>query len=262
MAYTLQDLAFGIGGTSGTPTGGCWAKLNQRADLLAGGIYQSLQDGILELSRDYRFQALERKGPQYTLAANPNPSGVDNAVSNDSLVQTADVGKVTNLIPNLFRYFTYPLSVSGGNAGSNLAWKTIDALELMLNLPGIPTYFTRYQDKYWLAPVQQTNLIIFLRYQIEHPFSNPPVSTDTFYLPNEWKEIAEYAGAYRFAINLRLLDYAAQYHTILFGDPEFQRSSGATGMPGLIFRRVMQMESDSTSMMRQLRVNVARPASR
>lgn len=254
--YTLQDLAFGVGGTPGAPTGGVWGKLSQRQDLLALGVYQWIQDAILELSRDYRFQGLERTGPQVSLTANVNN------YTNDFFIQMADAGKVTNLIPNLFRFFNYPLNATGGNSGSNLAWKTIDAIELMLNLPGIPTYFTRYQDKYWLAPVQQAPLVCYMRYQIEHPFSNPAIAADPFLLPNEWKEIAEYAASLRGATNLRMLDYASQYHTTLFGDPEFQRSSGATGMPGLIFRRVMQMESDSTSMMRQIRVNVSSPPSR
>jgi len=251
MAYTLQDLAFGIGGTASVPTGGVWSKLNQRSDLVTLGIYQWLQDAILELSRDYRFPDLEKTGPNFTLTANLNN------YTNDNLIQVADAGKVTNLIPNIFRFFNYPIgSTSQGAAGSNLAWKTIDAIELMLNLPGIPTYFTRYQNKYWFAPVQQSPLVVYMRYQIEHPFSAVPVAGDPFLLPNEWKEIAEYAAAYRGAINLRLLDYASQYHTILFGDPEFQRSSGATGMPGLIFRRITQMEGDSISMMKQIRVHV------
>lgn len=251
MPYTLQDLAWGIGGTSIAPTGGVWSKLNQRSDLESLGVYQWLMDAILELSRDYRFPDLERTGPNVTLTANVNN------YSNDALIQPTDVGKVTNLIPNFFRYFNYPIgSIATGAAGSNLIWKTIDAIELMLNLPGVPAYFTRYQNKYWVAPVQISPLIAYLRYQIEHPFSNPPAKTDPFMLPNEWREIAEYAAAYRGAINLRLLDYAQSYHTILFGDPEFQRSSGATGMPGLIFRRITQMEGDSTSMMKQIRVHV------
>lgn len=254
MPYTLQDLAFGIGGTPAAPTGGVWSKLSQRSDLLTQGIYQWLQDAILELSRDYRFPDLERTGPNFSLTA-----GLNN-YTNDNLIQVTDAGKVTNLIPNIFRFFNYPIgSITQGASGSNLAWKTIDAIELMLNLPGIPSYFTRYQNKYWFAPVQQSPLVVYMRYQIEHPFSAVPVGTDVFMLPNEWKEIAEYAGAYRGAINLRLLDYASQYHNIVFGDPEFQRSSGATGMPGLIFRRITQMEGDSTSMMKQIRVRVSSP---
>lgn len=251
MSYTLQDIVFGIGGTAGAPTGGIWTKLAQRTDLVSAGVYQETAQAILELSRSYRFPDLERTGPNYTLTTNLNN------YTNDNLIQPADAGKVTNLIPNIFRFFNYPIgSTSTGAPGSNLIWKTIDAIELMLNLPGIPTYFTRYQNKYWFAPVQQSPIVVYMRYQIEHPFSAIPVPSDTFLLPNEWLEIAEYAGALRMAKNIRMLDYANDYHTTLFGDPEFQRSSGATGMPGLIFRRITQMEGDSTSMMKQIRVHV------
>jgi hypothetical protein len=97
-----------------------------------------------------------------------------------------------------------------------------------------------------------------MRYQVEHPFSSPPSGADDFLLDNDWREIAEYAAAERGAINLRMTDYATNYHTILFGDPEFERSSGARGNPGLIFRRISQMESDSESQMKQIRPMVPR----
>jgi hypothetical protein len=92
-----------------------------------------------------------------------------------------------------------------------------------------------------------------MRYQVEHPFSTPPSGQDDFLLDNDWREIAEYAAAERGAINLRMTDYATNYHQILFGDPEFERSSGGRGNPGLIFRRISQMEGDSESQMRQIR---------
>jgi hypothetical protein len=141
----------------------------------------------------------------------------------------------------------------GINPGSQLLWRTVDALELMFNTPGIPAYFTRFGTTIRVAPVPWAAFPMFLRYQVEHPFSSPPNGQDSFYLDNDWREIAEYAAAERGAINLRMMDYAQSYHTILFGDPEFERSSGARGNPGLIFRRISQLESDSESHMKQLR---------
>jgi hypothetical protein len=253
MAYTLQDLAFGVGGTPAAPLGGVWAKLAGRQDLVARGVYGWLQEAILELSRNYRFEQLEKTGPLFTCTP-----GIGNyAISN--FEQPADSGKVVNLIPSLFRYFSYPINATGANAGSTLSWKTIDALELMLNTPGIPTYFTRYSGQIWIAPLPITPLTMYLRYQIEHSFTSAAAPTDPFLLPNEWKDIAEYSAAIRGATNIRMLDYASQYHQTLFGDPDFQRSSGGTGQPGLIFRRISQMEGDSQSQMRQIRVQVSRP---
>jgi hypothetical protein len=253
VAYTLQDLAFGVGGTPAAPTGGVYAKLANRQDLIARGVYGWLQESILELSRDYRFENLEKTGPVVPLILNQSKYAMS------YFQQPADVGTEVNLIPSLFRYFSTPINVTGANAGSTLAWKTIDTMELMINTPGTPTYFTRYGAQIWVAPLPQTPLQVYLRYQVEHPFIAPAAGpTDVFLLPNEWKDITEYAAAQRGAINIRMLDYASQYHTMLYGDPEFQRSSGGRGMPGLIFRRITQMEGDSESQMRQIQVHVSK----
>src|ERR1035441_5774648 len=109
--YTLQDIAFGIGGTPSAPTGGVWSKLSQRQDLLANGVYQWIQDSILELSRDTRFQYLERTGPQFTLVPGTNNYNINN------FLLTGDQNAQINLIPSLFRFFN-PYQGSGQtNAG-------------------------------------------------------------------------------------------------------------------------------------------------
>lgn len=256
MPYTLNDIAFGVNGSDTAPTGGVWALLSQRQDLIANGIYQWIGEALLEMSRNFRFQGLERTGPEFTLI----PHQVSYAITN--FVNPADLPVIVNLIPSFFRYFS-PLNSVGANAGSTLAWKTINALELMFNTPGVPTYFTRYQDAIWVAPRPNQALVTYMRYQIEHPFSMSfgkpePSPDDAFLLPNEWKDIIEFAAAQRGAVVLRMLDYAGQYHNVLYGDPEFQRSSGGRGNPGLIHRRISQMEGDSTSMMKQIRVEVRR----
>lgn len=248
--YVLDDLMFGIGQTPVTPKGGVTAKLAMRSDLLSLGGYTWLMDSILELSRNFRFQWLEQTGPLVYM--NPGQS----SYSLDLFLNPGDAGKVANLIPSIFRYFlpfTPIPSLQGVNPGSQLLWKTVDALELMFNTPGIPAYFTRYGTQIRVAPVPWESFPMFMRYQVEHPFASPPLGSDPFLLDNDWREIAEYAAAERGAINLRMMDYAAQYHQTLFGDPEFERSSGARGNPGLIFRRISQFESDSESQMRQIR---------
>lgn len=252
--YILSDLLYGIGQNSTSPKGGIYGKLANRTDLEAQGAYTWIMDAILELSRAYRFQLLERTGPLFTTTAGQYAYNIEN------FYQPADVGFTTNLIPNLFRYYL-PYSAVPGivNAGSNLEWKTVDAQELMFNTPGVPSYFTRYAGQILISPVPNGAYPMYLRYQIQHPFSQPPVAGDKFLLDDEWREIAEYASAERGAVNLRMMDYAAQYHTTVFGDPEFERSSGGRGMPGLIFRRITQMEGDSESMAKQIRPMVSRP---
>lgn len=242
---TLQDLAWGIGATSSAPTGGVWNCLTQRQDL-EPYVYQWLADSILEIARDYRFNLLERTGPTVQL--------VPNQASYDYDFFMVDVLDNPLLVPSFYIYYSANApSVTGNNPGTVLLYKTVDSLELMFNTPGVPAYWTRYQNQVWIAPIPQQSYYGYMRYQKQSPFSSPPAAEDQYLLPDEWREIIEYAAAERGAIKLRMLDYATMYHTLLFGDPDFQRSSGGTGQPGLIFRRVSQMESDSTSQMRQIR---------
>jgi len=248
---TLQDLAWGIGATSGAPTGGVWDCLTQRQDL-EPKIYQWIADSILELSRDYRFNLLEKTGPLVSLIA--GQASYD--YSYFTILASKDI---PNLVPSFYIYYEpYPPTSINNNPGTVLQYKTIDSLELMFNTPGTPAYWSRFENKIWIAPVPIQAYYGYMRYQKQSPFSSPPIATDPYLMPDEWREIVEYAAAMRGAIKLRMLDYAAQYHTILFGDPEFQRSSGGTGQPGLIARRVTQIESDSTSQMRQLRPQIRR----
>ena len=263
MAYTMDDILWGVGGTPLLPLGGVWSLLAVRSDLVQRGIYQWVTDAILNLSRNFRFPALEKSGPIVPLVQGQTD------YPNNTLIQPADINLVTNLIPSWVRFFNpYNPVVTPGtstNSSSTLKWKTVDALELMFNTPGIPTWFTRYGNIYKVAPVPDTNYNSYLRYQLEHTFTGSTagkpqaVAADTFLLPNEWKIIAEYATAQIGATTLRMMDYATQYHTILYGDPEFQRSSEGRGNPGLIYRLISQMEGDSTSMMRSIRVAVAAP---
>jgi hypothetical protein len=93
-----------------------------------------------------------------------------------------------------------------------------------------------------------------MRYQIQHPISNPPVLTDEIFLDDDWREIIEYAAALRGAGDLRMLDYATQYHSILYGDPSKPRDVG------LIAARVSMLENDMVSNqgMRQIRPLIRR----
>lgn len=252
--YTLTDLMFGIGANATNPVGGVMGKLANRTDLVSMGSYTWLMDAILELSRNYRFQFLEKTGPLMQTIAGTYSYPLDN------FLVPGDVGKIANVIPSLFRYFTpYSTVVGAVNPGSELLWRSVDAIELLFNTPGIPAYFTRYGTQILIAPVPQQAYPIFLRYQVEHPFSSPPAATDAFMLDNDWREIAEFAAAERGAINLRMMDYASQYHQTLFGDPEFERTTGAKGMPGLIFRRITQIETDSQAHMKSIKPMVACP---
>lgn len=247
MPYTMRDLLFGVGGTQASPTGGVCGKVSFRQDIIKQGGLTKLQDAILELSRSYRFGGLERTGPTKTLTPGQYlypMSFFTNPTENNPVV---------NLIPSFYvEYVISPSSSTG--SGTNLLWKTIDTLELMLQLQSYsnPAYFTRYNEQIYLAPVPQQANPIYMRYQVEHPFASPVSLDDIFLLPNEWKEIAEYAAALRFATDTRMLDFASQYHNILYGDPK------EPGKIGLIEARISQNQGDSISMPKQIRVAISR----
>jgi hypothetical protein len=257
--YTIEDILWGVGGTAAAPLGGVWSKLATRSDLTQRGIYEWATDAILELSRNFRFPGLERSGPVITFNAGQTD------YTNDYLIAPADAGMVANLLPSFVRYFNPYNLTAKTNSSSCLQWKTVDALELMFNTQGVPCYFTRYGDIYKVAPVPDGSYAGYLRYQVEHPFTNSNIGrpqamdSDIFFLPNDWKLIVEFAIAEQGAIALRMMDYASQYHQVIFGDPEFERSSGGRGNPGMIFRRISQMEGDSESMPKSLRVAVNKP---
>lgn len=250
--YVIQDLLYGVGSTVGSPTtyyGGVWNKLSQRNDVGVSGA-QAIADACLELSQNYPFQGLQR--------TTTNPVQMTNGVYQypfSTWVNTGDIpayGTTANpkLIPSFYMFYNVPLTgVPGYNPGIGLTYKSIDSLELMFSTPGTPAYWSRYQNQVFVAPQPNNTFYSYMRYQIQHPFSNPAALTDPIYLDDDWREIIEYCAALRIAGNLRMLDYAGQYRATLYGDPK------KPGDVGLISARVSMMENDTVSNqgMRQIR---------
>ena len=226
-----------------------WDKLSQRDDVLIRGP-QAIADSALELSQSFPFNGLQRT----TSTPVQMTSGVY-SYPFSTWVNAGDIptfGTTANpkMIPSFFMFYNFPISgAQGSRSGIGLTYKSIDALELMFSTPGTPAYWTRYQNLVFIAPQPTQNYFSYMRYQIQHPFSNPAVLTDTILLDDDWREILEYSAALRIAGNLRMLDYATQYHNILFGDPKKK------GDVGLITARVSQMENDivSNQGMKQIR---------
>ena len=248
--YTFQDLLFGIGSTSGVPStynGGVWQKLSQREDLNP----QWIQDALLEYSQSYAFQRLER--------TTTTPVQMTNGIFKypfSTFVNAGDIpsyGTTANpkLIPSFFMYYNVPLATPPNyNPGIGLMYKTMDSLELMFSTPGTPAYWSRYQDQIYIAPQPNQNYYSYMRYQIQHPTVGPAAAlTDTMQIDDDWREIVEYGAAMRGAGNFRMLDYASQYHNLLYGDPK------KPGELGLYTARVSMQENDvvSSQSMRQIR---------
>lgn len=249
--YTIQDLLCGIGATTGAPVGGVWDKLTQRAESLqAGKGVQWIADAALELSQNFPFQGLERTT---TAPVQLIPNQVEYPFS--TWVNAGDIptfGTTANpkLIPSFYMFYeTFGTFNPQTNPGVGLTFKTIDSLELMFATPGTPAYWSRWANKIYLAPQPDQAYYSYMRYQIQHPFSNPPALADTILLDDDWREILEYAAALRGANNLRMLDYATMYHNLLYGDPKKR------GDLGILGARVSMLENDivSNQGMRQIR---------
>lgn len=249
--YTIQDLLMGIGWTSGPPLGGVAAKLSNRGDVITLGA-QWVADAVLEYSQSFPFEGLQRttaapvqllKGVfQYPFSTWVNGEDIPLPVNK--------FNANPKLIPSFFMFYNMPLNIpTGYNPGIGLAYKSVESLELMFNIPGTPAYWTRFNNQVLVAPNPIQNYFSYMRYQIQHPFSQPAALTDIIMLDDDWREIIEYGAALRGAGNLRMLDFASAYRNTLFGDPKKK------GDLGLLSARVSQQENDivSNQGMKQIR---------
>lgn len=122
---------------------------------------------------------------------------------------------------------------------------TPKAIAPLLNIPGgIPFKYTRFGDQFWFGTQPGQNFVVYLPYQLRHPFNDDDLSSSPVYLPNSWFDILSLAAAERGAIKLRWNDQATYLHQVLYGDPASQMKDGTLARPGLIAARVLQQERD------------------
>lgn len=208
---------------------------------------------VLELTEDYKFQGLQTPGPVVQLT-----QGNAGPYNPNLFLSTGDQNLEINKINSFFLYYetpTFPLTATNGeNPGYPMHFRTIDDMEMEINILGIPIHWTRFNDQFYFGFAPQQTYYCYARYQKEHPFSTPPISSDPILMPNSWQDIVEYATAERYANELRLFDIATGYHTAVYGDPLFERSGGTEGKPGLLFSRTSQEQRDQTTTTKQMRV--------
>ncbi|HEY1645811.1 MAG TPA: hypothetical protein VGF75_05580 [Candidatus Saccharimonadales bacterium] len=215
-----------------------------------------IRKAILELAGDYGFQGLQQTGPFVRLTA-----GI-NAYANSFFLQVDDAELDVRRVNSFFMYYSPfianpPVQVALGsaNAGVQLKYRSIVSIENSLNITSIPNYWSRFQGQWYIAPIPQYTYLTYMRYQKEHPFPNAGTDNagdDVIYLDDDWQDVVEYAAAYRAAISTRLLDYASQIRTILYGDPKAVDANGRRIDLGLIFSRVPQYERDVVTSTRSL----------
>jgi len=220
----------------------------------------AIRKSVLEFTENYKFGELQTSGPVVQLV--PNQPNYDTVYFTNPSDGAINVQKV-----NSFFMFSTPFIVPqttqfiGSNSGYNLGFKTIDRLEVLLNISSMPTNWTRYNNQVWIAAMPDKAYNIYMRYQHEHPFPNagtPSAGTDTIYMPDNWQEIVEYAASQRLAQIYNLSTKASEFNQRLLGDSKFQETNGIEGQPGLIFQRTSQEMRDQTTTVKRFRLRMTR----
>ena len=229
---------------------------------------ETIRKVVMELTENYKFAELQTSGPIVQFTA-----GVSNYDPLPFFGSAADVASYlpedsTNVLLNKinsFFVFTSPFvdptssTFTGSNSGFNLTFKTIDRLEVLLNIQSQPTNWTRFNNQVWIAAIPDKSYWTYMRYQRTHPFPNRgtlTAGTDTILLPNNWQEIVNYAAAQRLAMIYNLSTKATEFNERLMGDSKFQRTEGIEGQPGLIFQRTSQESRDQSTTVKRLRLKM------
>jgi hypothetical protein len=240
MAYTIASLIPRI------------TALLQGRTISNANLIDYAQDTVVELSEDYKFPGLQTTGPIVNLVAlKPN-------YSPDFFLAPADVGLELNKVDSFFIFTNgyTPITVATQqNTGFELKFKTINDMETLINVPGVPTNWTRHEGQIYLGCVPDNTYQIYMRYIHENPFAAGD-TTDTIYFPNTWKDILSYSIAMRAARDLNLQSKANELYTALYGSAKFIISSGQEGTPGLLFQRTSQERRDQTTTMKSMRLKI------
>jgi hypothetical protein len=216
--------------------------------------YEATRKAVLELSENYKFQGLENTGPTVPLTVN-----LAGPYAYNTFLQVGDAGLTVNMFDSFFIYYSGVAPViNQANPGFPLKYKSIDTLEILMNLnSGVTTNWTRFNDQIYFAMAPNLPYYVYLRYQKQHPFPNAgtgAAGTDPILLPDSWQDIVEYATAERLASDYNLDARMTKFHNIIYGDPKFQATGGTEGSPGLIFSRTQQYQRDQQTTQRSLRL--------
>ncbi len=242
MAYSISSLSLRI------------SSLLQGRSVVDPMLSIYAQDTAEELSENYKFPGLQTTGPVVTLVP------LQAVYSPNFFLSVADQGLEVNKIDSFFIYTNgySPLeNANQQNTGFELKFKTIDNIEVLINVPGLPTAWTRHEGDIWLGSVPDQAYQCYMRYIHEQPFP-AGTSSDLLYFPNSWKDILSYCIAMRAARDLNLQSKANELYTALYGDSKFQITSGQEGTPGLIFARTPQENRDQTTSTKSMRLRMCR----
>lgn len=244
MSFVVQDCYAGIKG------------LLMNRNVSNAMMQEEIRKAVLEFTEDYKHPLLEETGPIVSLVA------FQNVYNPNFFLQAADANLDVSKVNSFFIYnnpfIAVTLTNSETNAGYDLKFKSINDIEVLLNIPGLPLYWSRNNNLIYITmPDQSYNL--YMRYQKQHPLANVVggfTDTTPILMADTWQEILEYAGAIRIAPKVNLANKKGELHTALYGDQKFQTSGGIEGAPGLIFQRTSQRNRDQSTTTRRLRLRM------
>ena len=245
MSYTAGDCYDGIKG------------LLMNRNVAEPTMLEAIRKAVLEFTEDYKHPLLERTGPIISFTpfiASYNPNFFLNA-PDDNL----DVNKVNSFFLYNNPYVVPAEATTESNSGYNLSFMSFDDIEVLLNIPGVPLYWSRNNNQILIGSMPDNSYNAYMRYQIQHPSTDTPNGFDAateIMMADSWQEILEYACAMRLAPQVNLADKKEELHSSLYGDQKFQTSGGIEGAPGLIFQRTSQRNRDQRNTTRRLRLRM------
>jgi len=224
----------------------------QQANML-----EQIRRAILELTSEYKHPLLEDTGPTVQLVP------FQNIYAPNYFLNAPEDGFDISKVNSFFIYnspFAPPSPTNNQtNSGYDLKFRSIDNIEVLLNIPGLPIYWTRHNNQIYMGSMPDQAYYLYMRYQIQHPQTNVVnglIPTQQIMMADEWQEILEYATALRLAPQVNLSDKRVELREALYGDQKFQTSSGIEGAPGLIFQRTSQRNRDQATTTRRLRLRM------
>lgn len=231
--------------------------LGNRGDVAALAV-QAIADSVIEITNNYPFEELRETGPLVQFTAGINQYQPSFFVQPPP---SLGVQHVWNKLVSWFFYLQPPVNLSTigsigyANPGYNLRFRDIEDLEVLANTLSLPQFWSQLGNGFlYVAATPNLAYYTYQRYQYLHPFTFPATGFDAILITELWWDIFQYAAAERVALDLRMQDVADRMHNKLWGDPEFQRSSGGRGQPGLIARRISQTQKNQARSTRSVRM--------
>jgi len=220
---------------------------------------EAIRKAVLELTEDYKHPLLEATGANVQLT--PYVNNYTPEFFTGAADASLDVSKVNSFFIYNNPYMVPSASNGITNAGYDLKYRSIKDIEVLLNIPGLPIYWSRNNNQIYIASMPDNSYSVYMRWQTQHPSTDAPngfILTTPILMADSWQEILEYAAAIRLAPQVNLADKRTELHTDLYGDQKFQTSSGIEGSPGLIFQRTSQRNRDQATTTRRLRLRMGR----